>query len=247
MKINKHSVHKMMIITGLLLSFAIPAFAWDRPQKGLLRALRHIPSEIINTGCLYESGSVLCNNAQSKNGPLITDSFLKAGSNFSWSGNGSIVSEKSIFAYRGDSFLHKMFAPGTDSKVVTGYYRGLYANDTSKVPLISDATSFRNSTTAIENQFNMLADAQFCNTQTMITTDTPAVQFWNIEAGSNATIGARGVQLSGGNPQPGKVLVSTDGQGNAIWATPQLETDGVTITFLYSDPSPVVSGQSSCD
>lgn len=243
---NKKNFYSTIILVGIFAAIAVPVFAWDIPSKNVGRIIGNIPGEIINTGCLYESGSTTCKNVQAKNGPFITNSFLKAGTVFPWSGNGSIVSENSIFAYR-DLFLHKLFAQGTDAKIITGGGRVSYANDTSKVPLISDATNFRNSTTSVEKRFLLLADTQFCNTQTMITTNTPAVQFWDVSTGSNASLRARGVQLSGGNPAPGKVLISTDLYGNAIWATPRLEADGITVTFDYNGSSPVVTGQATCN
>lgn len=219
------------------------AYAWNAPSRGDgVRTTGNLPAELINIGCKYNSDGT-CTNRQGKYGPFITDSFLKAGSQFSWSTPGTIVAENfilsgpsNISAYeKANAYFKKVFAPGTQGQLVFGIERSLVSSSAPVVGMFNGG----------KDKVQLLADGQFCNTQTMITTDTPAIQFWSSSANKNANITARGIQLSGGNPQPGMVLISTDAQGNATWGTPVLNTDG-TITFTHA-ASPVVAGQASCD
>lgn len=247
---------KSMIVLGACLLSAWNVSAWNPPGLG---SHRNIPAELINIGCKY-SANGSCYNRQGKYGPFITESFLKAGNDIAWSMPGTIVAENYIASIpaadlsgKGDSFqLHpvslldsgngffkKIFAPGVQGQLVFGTRRAGPQNS-EIAPVVGNLSQ-----SSPENGVQLLADSQFCNTQTMITTSTPAIQFWNSVGGANADISARGIQLSGGSPQPGMVLVSTDTEGNAVWATPVLNTDG-SISFTHT-VSPVVAGQASCN
>lgn len=241
---NTKKFFQTVLVLGLFTIGTVSASAWNAPLKGSARTIGNIPAELINTGCKYNSDGS-CTNRQGKYGPFITESFLKAGNNFAWSMPGTIVAENFIQSSNGNTtayeqanaYFKKMFMAGTQGQLVFGISRSTISGaDTA--PVVGKFNGGK-------DKVNLLADSQFCNTQTMITTDTPAIQFWSTNAGTNAVVAARGVQLSGGNPQPGMILISTDTQGNAVWATPVLNADG-TITFTHG-ASPVVAGQASCD
>jgi hypothetical protein len=238
---NKQSILKSISIIALFVVGTAQSLAWSVPQNGPdVRTIGNVPSELINTGCKVGSSGT-CTNRQGKSGPFITESFLKAGNQFAWATPGTIVAENFILSgtsaglQKGNAYFKKVFAPGNQGQLVFGDARSTVSSD---VPVVGKFTNGK-------DKVKLIADTQFCNTQTMITTDTPAIQFWSSDTGSNANIIARGVQLSGGNPQPGMILISTDEQGNAVWATPVLNADG-TITF-NSSASPVVAGQASCN
>lgn len=73
----------------------------------------------------------------------------------------------------------------------------------------------------------------------IINSSASAFEFWNTAKGENADLLANGIRLDGGNPAAGKILISVDGDGRAVWATPKLAANGTDIIFdTYSD-SPV--------
>lgn len=272
MKKNSITIFALIIIGIGASFFANNASAWNAPNSpsntvgtgsNYSRYL-HKSAELINTECLgiYPRpewidttttpptlGPIInyCGNVQGKNGGFITEKFLKSGNQYSWSMPGFVIAESYLSNLRWNTLsgFFKAFAQGTQGQlVILGNGADTYhqnESETSSAPILAGYLSSNT------KQLDLVADPQFCNTQTMITTDTRAFQIWSKGSNKNAAINARGVQLSGGNPRPGMILVSTDDQGNAVWATPQLSTDGTSVTFAYGTTvSPVSTGQSIC-
>ncbi len=69
-------------------------------------------------------------------------------------------------------------------------------------------------------------------TPAIINTDATAFRFAN-NSNTNTLVDifAKGIRLSGGNPAKGKILISVDNKGKAVWATPKLDTNGKDIIF----------------
>lgn len=248
------SIKTIGILAFMLVAIA-PALAWKEPfQATVVPENAHAVMEMINTDCakMYPAGSTLpyglfpvtprdrCMDMQGKNGSFITEGFLKAGTRLGWSTIGSVVSESSM-ATPGTGFFYKVFAPGINAQVSTS------ADTDVAIPLSIDMNDGGAGTTSsATSAIDILPDANFCNTRGSILVDTPAVQVWSTKRDAVADLSGQGIQLSGGNPQPGMILVSTDADGNAIWATPTLSSDGTSVVFNYGT-SPVVTGQASCN
>lgn len=141
------------------------------------------------------------------------------------------------------SFFKKTFLPGADTSVYIGgasfsdpsFSLSQYPNDRS-VPLTINLTGRTDDPTgAIKFKTNEL-----CAVSTkLINTEAPAFEFWTSKGSGNSDLLAKGIKLDGGNPGPGKILISVDDKGRAVWATPKLEADGKTISFITNGDSPV--------
>lgn len=192
-----------------------------------------------------------CRYPQIKRGPMLTESFFKAGTEFPWDTDGSVVSEDLLLSPLG--LFYKIFVPGTSGQLLVRSYENTNLNYTAPFTIDMNlrgggpGSGPESGTTLPQGHeaIDMIADTNFCNTKTTVSTSTPAIQFWSTTNNTEADVLARGIQLRGGNPQPGMILVSTDQYGNAVWATPKLESNG-TISFTYDSPSPVVDGQTVC-
>jgi hypothetical protein len=141
------------------------------------------------------------------------------------------------------SFFKKTFLPGADTSVYIGgasfsdpsFSLAQYPNDRS-VPLTINLTGRTDDPTgAIKFKTNEL-----CAVSTkLINTEAPAFEFWTSKDGENSDLLAKGIKLDGGNPGPGKILISVDNDGRAVWATPKLAANGRDIIFDPYDDSPV--------
>lgn len=186
---------------------------------------------------------------QTKIGSFATNSFLKAGNAFSslnapWNKAGYLVGEKAIISPW--SFFTYSFLPGNTSQVKIG------SNNADTTDPFTDAiTPFTidtvgrggYNTSGGRNMIDIKTDAGLCYPNTTIRTNTPSIALYNADSGAYASPVVRGVQLSGGDPAPGKILVSTDANGNAVWATPTLVNG--QIVFSYGT-SPAATGQALC-
>ncbi len=89
-----------------------------------------------------------------------------------------------------------------------------------------------------------LADPAVCTEHVNMITNTPAFHFWSDYNSDSADILARQIQLSGGNPGAGKVLLSVDNQGNATWGT--VIVDSLGNPQYQKSSSIVATGQTLC-
>lgn len=157
---------------------------------------------------------------------------------------GGIFSQKTLVSPL--SFFKKVFLPGNSATVrvgssgASGVDFGTFGDPnyqawtTKTVPLTIDLNARAQRTNAIE-----FKSGQVCSMVTrLINTNAPAFEFWNDTKNTQADLIAKQVKLTGGNPGPGKILVSVDANGRGVWATPKLASNGKDITFDYSD-SPV--------
>lgn len=188
-------------------------------------------------------------DAQKKIGGFISELFLKSGvaNAFTLTGanaKGWIIAEDTLVSPW--SFSIKTFLPGTESQMKIG-------SNSSDLTQFTDATfpltidlAGRGTAPSPKGRdaIELLANTNYCNTQTTIRTNTPGVQFWSRKNDNNADLIARQVQLNGGNPAKDKVLISVDSDGNATWAKVNV-TNGV-ISYTDYTTSPAAEGQVLC-
>lgn len=253
----KKQISTTISVLVLVFTFSASfAYAWVAPSQtsSITAPALGFAVPTVNIDCpfgVFSAQRDQCRYPQIKRGPMLTESFFKAGTAFSWDTDGSVVSEDLLLSPLG--LFYKIFVPGTSGQLLVRNYENTNLSYTA--PLAIDmylrgggAPSGPTSGTTLpqgHEAIDMLADTNFCNTKNSISTSTPAIQFWSTKNNTEADVLAKGIQLRGGNPQPGMILVSTDPYGNAVWATPKLETNG-TISFIYNSPSPVVDGQTVC-
>lgn len=185
--------------------------------------------------------------AQTKIGSFITENFLKAGGAISptgapWNKAGYAVAEKAFISPW--SFFTSAFLPGSSSQVKIGGGDDATTDifNAARTPFTIDLSGRGTGNNSVPGRrvIDIRTDASMCYPNATIRTNTPAVRLLNSKTGDDADAIVRGVQLSGGNPAPGKILVSTDTNGNAVWGTPTLS--GGQIVFTYGT-SPVPEGQ----
>lgn len=190
-------------------------------------------------------------DAQKKIGGFISELFLKSGvaNAFTLTGanaKGWIIAEDTLVSPW--SFSIKTFLPGTESQMKIGSPdgTGLAQFTDATFPLTIDLAG-RGTAPSPKGRdaIELLANTNYCNTQTTIRTNTPGIQFWSTKNDNNADLIARQVQLNGGNPEKDKVLISMDSDGNATWANVTV-TNGV-ISYTDYTTSPAALGQSICD
>lgn len=189
-------------------------------------------------------------DAQKKVGGFISELFLKSGvaNAFTLTGanaKGWIIAEDTLVSPW--SFSIKTFLPGTESQMKIGSPdgTGLAQFTDATFPLTIDLAG-RGTAPSPKGRdaIELLANTNYCNTQTTIRTNTPGIQFWSTKNDNNADLIARQVQLNGGNPAKDKVLISTDAAGNATWAKVTV-TNGV-ISYTDYTTSPAAEGQALC-
>lgn len=192
-------------------------------------------------------------DAQKKVGGFISELFLKSGIANAFTltapdAKGWIIAEDTLVSPW--SFSIKTFLPGTESQMKIGSPdgTGLAQFTDATFPLTIDLAG-RGTAPSPKGRdaIELLANTNYCNTQTTIRTNTPGIQFWSTKNGStgdNADLVARQVQLNGGNPAKDKVLISTDAAGNATWAKVKV-TNGV-ISYTDYTTSPAAVGQAIC-
>jgi hypothetical protein len=156
---------------------------------------------------------------------------------------GLIISEENKYLVSPLSFFKKVLLPEEDTSVYVG---GVGTAD----PTFATAANFPEdrsvpltinmSGRSSEGAIKYVADTDACAGPTKIITDSSAFQFWNDGENDHADILAKGIRLTGGNPAAGKILISVDRDGRAVWATPRLAANGVDILF-DTDTSPVGS------
>lgn len=178
--------------------------------------------------------------AQIKEGSFMTEGFFKAGTQYSWDTDGSVVAEGKMMSEWG--FFKKALFPGANAKLIIGATIALGRTPDAQIASVRPPLAINAGQSSV---ISMRSDVNFCNTQTSIENNTPAIQFWSTKTNTEADVIAKGIQLSGGNPRPGMVLVSTDTAGNAVWGTPVLAANG-SISYTY-DVAPVVDGQAICN
>lgn len=139
------------------------------------------------------------------------------------------------------SFFKKTLLHGPDTSIYIGgasfadpSFASSFPGNRS-VPMTIDLTGRSNQTGAIKFKTNAL-----CPQSTkLINSGAQAFEFWNSKEDTNADLLAKAIRLDGGNPAPGKILVSVDNNGRAVWATPKLAANGRDITFERDNDSPV--------
>ncbi len=131
------------------------------------------------------------------------------------------------------SFFKKTLLPNDDTAVYVGGVGSADPDFTTQfpgsrtIPLTVNLAGRGNN-----NAIKFIADnAEQCPTGTKISTDSSAFQFWNEGGSKNADLLAKGIRLTGGNPAKGKILISVDNDGRAVWATPKLAANGKDIIF----------------
>lgn len=154
---------------------------------------------------------------------------------------GLIISEENKYLVSPLSFFKKVLLPEEDTSVYVG---GVGTAD----PTFATAANFPEdrsvpltinmSGRSTEGAIKYVADTDACAGPTKIITDSSAFQFWNDGENDHADILAKGIRLTGGSPAAGKILISVDRDGRAVWATPRLAANGVDILF-DTDTSPV--------
>lgn len=98
-------------------------------------------------------------------------------------------------------------------------------NDRS-MPLTLDTTG-RTNNDAIKILSEALPGGQcVLYPNTIIETDTTGFRFTNGSGNTDVDILAKGIKITGGSPAKGKILISVDSNGNAVWATPKLNSNG---------------------
>ncbi len=184
---------------------------------------------------------------QTKIGSFTTNNFFKAGGAFnatgaSWNKPGYAVAEKAFISPW--SFFTSAFLPGNTSQVKIGGGDDATTDifNAARTPFTIDLAGRGTGNNSVPGRrvIDIRTDASMCYPNATIRTNTPAIELLNSKTGDNADVIVRGIQLSGGNPAPGKILVSTDANGNAVWGTPTLS--GGQIVFTYGT-SPVPAGQ----
>lgn len=128
------------------------------------------------------------------------------------------------------SFFKKVLLPGADTSVYIGGSGTADPTFLSQFPGTRAVPLTINMTGRPVNAIKYLTNVS-CPQPTKLITDSSAYQFWNEAAGENADVLAKGIRLSGGNPAPGKILISVDNNGRAVWATPKLAANGRDIVF----------------
>lgn len=178
---------------------------------------------------------------QNKVGGFVSALFLKSGiaHPFALSGAaaaGWVIAEDKIISPW--SFSTKTFLPGNTSQMKIGS-----ASDTSDpftdatFPLTIDLVGRGTSPDPKgRDAIEFLADTNFCNTKTTVVTNTPTVQFWSTKNDDNADLIARQIQLNAGNPAKDKVLISTDTDGNATWASVRVRNGAIEYYGYQTTP-----------
>lgn len=121
----------------------------------------------------------------------------------------------------------------------------LFDMSTYNTPLTIDLNGRGASTPTGKNAMELLS-GNSCLSAVTTVVNTSAINFQKKD-GTPVDIVARQVRLSGGAPDAGKVLLSTNPNGDAVWAT--LKVIGGQITYDYSGhtptgtDSPVTGGQ----
>jgi hypothetical protein len=149
--------------------------------------------------------------------------------------NGFIIADQVLSAKEG--YFWKIVLPGANAQLRVGTSGGNLFNAAFSNPAtVTVDLSGRTSRDAVA----LLADPSICTESvTMIASNTAAFHFWSTGNGDSADIIGRQVRLSGGNPGPGKMLISTDNQGNATWGTVRVNASGEPVYSYGSSPVPV--------
>ncbi len=97
-----------------------------------------------------------------------------------------------------------------------------------------------------KNAMELLVGSSCQNTATTIV-DTRGVKFQKDATGNAVDLVARQVRLNGGSPGANKVLVSTNANGDAVWATVRVSGGQIVYDYNGHTPaagdSPVTTGQ----
>jgi hypothetical protein len=139
------------------------------------------------------------------------------------------------------SFFKKVLLPNVDTSVYIGGASFADPSFASSFPGNRDVPMTINLTgrAKINDAILFKTDAACPQPTKIINSSASAFEFWNTAKGENADLLANGIRLDGGNPAAGKILISVDNDGRAVWATPKLAANGTDIIFdTYSD-SPV--------
>jgi hypothetical protein len=168
---------------------------------------------------------------------------------------GGIFSEKYLLSDLG--FFKKMFLPGTDSWLMIGGNNqisgGAITNPpTGRFPLTVDIAARPTTTTGGivgKNAVLTLANPGMCNAVGIVNAGASLFDFQSTGNNGNADIIARQLQLIDGSPKTNSVLAAVDIEGNAVWATLQVNNgvieivdnqrnSPVVIASLCADPEP---------
>lgn len=233
---NSIKIIAIALIIGLGVSY-VSAAPWSAPGTGA-------------TGGNTVASVNVSEYGQTKIGSFTTDNFFKAGGVFnatgaSWNKPGYAIAEKAFISPW--SFFTSAFLPGNTSQVKIGGGDDATTDifNAAVTPFTIDLAGRGTGNNSVSGRqvIDIRTDALACYPNATIRTNTPAVELLNSKTGDNADAIVRGIQLSGGNPAPGKILVSTDANGNAVWGTPTLS--GGQIVFTYGT-SPAATGQALC-
>ncbi len=238
MCIMKTNIFNFILIGTLLMTGVVSAF--EEPSAGFPKGEANAPVHI---------GSV----QQAKSGEFWSR-IMKSGLSIVLPSSADVVAgffaaDEALVSPQG--FFTRILLPGNKSFLRVGTItNGLYQSPASQIaPFMVDLSGrgTQGSNTS-RDTLAIMADSAVCTPHVNFITNTPAFKLVsNVNNGGSADILARQIQLSGGNPAPGKVLVSFDGQGNAVWGTPKMVKNGNNwvLSFDYSE-SPVFVGQNIC-
>lgn len=195
-----------------------------------------------NTGGVY----------QIKKGGIMAKFFIATAGSVTRSGNapaGLIMAKEMIKAYDG-LFTDQMYlaAPGAVLKIGdTQTLLPTVLPQADDMQLFTDETALtidlvgRGDSSTGRNAMELLSGSS-CLDNVATVTNTAAIQFWDTTHDRNADVIARQVRLSGGSPTANSVLVSTNGDGDATWATLRVVNGQISLT--ENEASPVTNGQS---
>lgn len=236
MKTNFLNIFKIVGLTVVLAVSVSVASAWVTPTA---------PATLGNAIASINTGLF----SQAKLGGLTSEQFLVAGSvmppGLPSPGIGMALASTMVVSQRG-LFTDQLLVPGVASGIKIGgspdgFNTPLFDKGTYTTPLTIDLNG-RSSGSGAREGIELRSNDNMCKNNVTVLTNTAAHRFVStINPGGNADVIARQVRLSGGNPSAGKILIATNRDGDAVWARPQLNSNG-TITFNTST-SPVTSGQ----
>lgn len=149
----------------------------------------------------------------------------------------------SIFKSEGNlvsplGFFKNIVLPNASTSVYVGGtalnnpgFTGVPTDTDLNIPLTINTVG-RNSNNALRVLVDPSSVSCPAATPAIINTDATAFRFTN-NSNTNTLVDifAKGIRLTGGNPAKGKILISVDNKGKAVWATPTLASNGKDIIF----------------
>lgn len=160
------------------------------------------------------------------------------------------IFKKMIYLPGSDSSLHigspddapasKSFNKNSSGAISQLFNTTLF-NETHKEPLVIDMADRSVGTASIDYIHEALKDSCVNNSAVYWTTNAPAFEFKTSATNERSNIIAKGLRLSGGNPQKNAVLVG-DANGNARWSKAEVK-NGVVV---FNTKESVIYDGNSC-